>query len=173
MKKLVVFILLLFEISVYAQFRRPGRGIYQSQTPQQNEFSFSPEQAIGVVYYDVKKTTKKIDLKNRKKSKKAFEVFTKSLSKFNKDMKDLVRIYGFILNQQKQQVESARELAVESRDVKIYQDALKQASEAFKPIVEEIKEKEKAMDSVIKPLMTEDQFKSWVKFREKQKKKAS
>ena len=174
MKRIVFLLLLLSVVSASAQFmnQRRGRGIRQSPMPNQNqpqEFVFNPEKAIGIVIYDVERAAKKIGLKNKKKDE--YKQFSTLLTKFNKDMRDLARINSFTFSQEKQNVESSHKLSMESRDFSLLEKAYKQASEKFKPIVDQVKEKEKKLDTSFKTFLSKKQMTKWGKYKQKQKTK--
>lgn len=170
MKKYTLLILLFIGLNSTAQFMNPGRGIRQSPTPneqnQQNPLLFNAEKAIGVTYYDVEKTAKKIGIK---KNSDSFKKLKDTLVKFNKEIKDISRINSFTFSQAKIKVESAQKLATESRDFTILKSAYKEVSEDFKPIVEEVEKKEKKLDSFFKNLLTKKQFDKWEKYKLKLK----
>ena len=173
MRKFTFLVFLLAGLSVAAQFRNPGRGIRQAPNRnQQNNTQpfpeFSPERAIGITYYNPEKAAKKIKLK---KSKDEFGTFKKMILKFNKDVKDIARINSFMFLEAKQKVDGAQKLATESRDYTLLRTAFKEVGETFKPIVDIITEKEKKLDSLVKPLLNDKQFKKWKKYKENQKTK--
>lgn len=171
MKKFLIIALVFISIDATAQFRNPGRGIRQSQTPNQNqppEFKFHPKKAIGIVIYDVDKAAKKIGLK---KSKPEFKTFKSTLVKFNKELNGLARINSFTFQQVKQNVEASHKLATESRDYSILTNAYKEASDTFKPIVDIVKEKEKSLDATLKSFLNKKQLAKWEKYKRKQKTK--
>ena len=170
MKNYTLIILLLLGFKVSAQFMNPGRGIRQSPTPneqnQQNPIAFNAEKAIGITYYDVNKTAKKLGIK---KNSETFKKLNDTLVKFNKDIKDISRINSFTFSQAKIKVEGAQKLATESRDFTILKTAYKEISEDFKPIVEEVEKKEKNLDSFFKMFLTKKQFIKWEKYKLKLK----
>lgn len=171
MKKLLFLFFFLSAVSVFAQFRNPGRGIRQAPAPNQNQaapFEFNPEKAIGITVYDIERAAKKIGLK---KSKDEFKTFKNTLYKFNKEIKGLTRINSFTFSQVKQNVESAQKLATESRDYTILTNAYKEASTTFKPIVDVVVEKEKKLDASLKAFLSKKQFAKWEKYKRKQKTK--
>lgn len=171
MKKLLFALLFLSGISVFAQFRQPGRGVRQAP-PSQNQqvFDFNPEKAIGLITYNVEKTAKKVGVK---KNKDSYNKFVNALSKFNKEVTDLKRINSFTFNQEKENVESSHKLTMESRDFSVLQKAYQRASETFKPIVKELEIKEKALDSVMVGLLSKKQLKKFKKYTETLKRKRS
>ncbi len=173
MKRLFILFLVLSSLSATAQFRNPGRGIRQSPTPNQGQprkYEFNPEKSIGLTIYKIDKAAKKIGLKE---SKPEYKSFKNIIYRFNRDVRDLSRINTFTFSKMKQEVESAHKLSVDSRDFTLLKAALKTASDTFKPIVEQLKEKEKALDEKLKPILSKKQFKKWEKYKLKQKTKRS
>lgn len=173
MKKLIFLLLIFVGFSTYAQFRQPGRGIRQSQDPNQVQaapFEFNPQKVIGITTYDVERAAKKIGLSGNKPE---FKSFKDTILKFNKDIKDLSRINSFTFTQVKNNVESAQKLATESRDFSILQNAYKEASETFEPIVKIVTDKEKSLDESLKSFLSKKQFDKWLKYKAKQKTKGN
>lgn len=173
MKNLFILFFVLTSLSANAQFRNPGRGIRQSPQPNQNqprEYEFSPEKAIGITVYNIPKAAKKIGLKE---SKPEYQKFKNIIYRFNKDIKGLSRINTFTFSKIKQEVESAQKLSLEARDFTTFKNALRKASDTFKPIVDQVKEKEKSLDEKLKPILSKKQFKKWEKYKQRQKTKRS
>lgn len=174
MKKSLIFVLfILFNLAAEAQMI-PGRQRQRvvNRTPgtttAQRNPEFNVEKAVGLTIYEVDRITKRLSIKESADNyKKIVTIF----NKFNREIRDVKRINGFLLNQAKTKIETAQSDVLETRNYAILEKAYKEVSEGFKPIAEEIKVKEKALDSVLKPVLSTKQFKKWKKLQTKIKRK--
>ena len=60
---------------------------------------------------------------------------------------------------------------MKNRDFSALRKANKEVTESFKPIIKVIDDKEKKLDITLKEILSEKQYKKWVKFKENLKKK--
>lgn len=174
MKKNIVFILfVLFSLAAEAQFI-PGRQRQRvvdrtpGTTSAQRKPEFNVEKAVGLTIYDIDKILKRLKIKESADNyKKVVTIF----NKFNREVRDVKRINGFLLGNAKTKIEAAQQKVLDTRDYSILQNAYKEVSEGFKPIAEEIKAKEKVLDSVLKPVLSAKEFKKWKKHQTNIKRK--
>jgi hypothetical protein len=68
-------------------------------------------------------------------------------------------------------MEAAQKESMKNRDFSALRKANKEVTESFKPIIKVIDDKEKKLDITLKEILSEKQYKKWVKFKENLKKK--
>lgn len=172
MKKLLFCLILGFGFAAQAQYGY-GNGQMQRQrqpiqAPQEPpEPNFKVKEFIGIIVYDIEKATKKTGVK--KASKKGKE-FSKILIEYNKETKDITRINSFLLRSTKEMVESFQKSAMKNRDYSDQARVQKEMISRLKPIGEAIKEEDKKLNTAIKNLLTEKQYKKWIKYNRKKNK---
>ena len=117
MKKLVFLLILCCAFTAEAQYgnsRNQQRQRQSMQTPQKApEPDFNIEKYIGIVVYDIKKAAKKSSLKLSSEKGKEF---SKVLTKYNKDIKDITRINSFLLRSTKEMVDNFQKNARKTGD---------------------------------------------------------
>jgi transcription termination factor NusB len=174
MKKIVLFIAFIVVVSHHIEAQLGGRGgrnfnrqPVNSQPRQAPKFDV--KQAIGLTIYEIDRVMKRINMKEKDKNyKKVVTVF----NRFNKDQRDLSRINSFQFTQAEDKVNKIQEDVLKNgADYTLLTGAYKEVGEKFKPLTEQIKEKEKTLDADLKPLLSAKQFKKWTKLKAKIKKK--
>ena len=171
-KKIVLLLILSFAFTAHAQFRNGQRNGQRQQrqgpmTPSAQKApkpNFKVEKYIGIVIYDVKKAAKKSSIKLSSKEGKEF---SKILTKYNKDIKDIKRINSFLLRNTKEMVENYQKKAMKSGDFSNQVKIQKQMNESLKPIGNAIKEEDKKLDKKMTVLLSEKQYKKWIKYNKK------
>ena len=68
-------------------------------------------------------------------------------------------------------MEAAQKETIKSRDYTALQNANKEVTESFKPIIKVIEDKEKKLDLELKEVLTGKQQKKWIKYKENLKRK--
>lgn len=165
MKYFIYIFLVLFAFKTQAQLG--GRGM-RNQLPQTQSTPKAPEfeieRYVGIVYYDVEKAAKKtgIDLSSKEGKK-----FATSLKIYNRDTDQIKIINGFTLKSTKDMVENFQNNALKTGDLSNQQKVQKTMAEKLKPILEAIKVEDKKLDDKIVTLLSEKQYKKWVKFNKK------
>ncbi len=169
-RNIIILALVLFSISAEAQYNRRQRVLERapSQAQAQKFPEFRPEKAIGISIYDLEKVTKKIRLKKSADNyKKVMTVF----NDFHKEINQIKRINSFTFVQAKEKISIAQKSTLESRDFSELQAAYKDVSKTFEPIVKIVEEKEKGLDESLEKLLSKKQFKKWVAYKKKVKRK--
>ena len=174
MRKIILFIAFIVIASSSLEAQLGGRGGRNfnrqpagSQTRQAPKFDV--KQAIGLTIYDVDRVMKRINMKEKDKN---FKKVVTVLNKFNKNQRDLARINSFQFTEAEQKVNKAQEDVLKNgADYVILTSAYKEVGEKFKPLTEQINEKEKTLDDSLKPLLSSKQFKKWTKLKKKIKTK--
>jgi hypothetical protein len=173
MKKIILFIAFILLASNHIEAQLGGRGRNFNRQPvgsqQRQPPKFDVKRAIGLTIYEIDRVMKRIKMKESDKNyKKVVTVF----NKFNKEQRDLARINSFQFTQSEDKVNQAQEDVLKNgADYSILTSAYKEVGDKFKPITDQIKEKEKSLDESLKPLLSSKQFKKWVKLKAKIKKK--
>jgi uncharacterized protein YoxC len=171
MKKIIFLIILGCAINTQAQYgnsqrngqRQPGQQVPQIPQKKQ-EPKFEVEKYLGIIVYNIKKTAKKSSIKLSSKQGKEFN---KVLTKFNKDIKGITRINSFLLRSTKEMVENFQKKAIESGDYSNQMSIHKKMNERLKQIVETLREEDKKLDETMKVLLSENQYKKWIKYNKK------
>ena len=170
-KKLFILGFVLFTLAAEAQMvnrrqrvldRTPGT------TTAEKLPEFNVEKAIGLTIYDIERVTKRIGLKT---SSEQYAKVVSVFNKFNKDQREVLRINSFSFSQAKTKIENAQSDVLKNRDYSVLEQAYKEVSDGFKPISEQVKEREKTLDNDLKPLLSEKEFKKWKKLQDKIKQK--
>ena len=169
MKKIILLLILGCSFTIQAQYgNRNSRSQRQSQIPQPEqkapEPDFNIERYIGIVIYDIEKTAKKSSIKL---SSKEGKVFSKVLTKYNKDIKGITRINSFLLKSTKDMIDNFQKSSMKSGDFSNQAKVQKKMGENLKPILETLKAEDLKLSATIKKLLSEKQHKKWIKYNKK------
>ena len=169
MKKILFFLIVSLSLTAQAQFgygnRQRQRQMQPMQTSQKApEPNFDIERYIGIIIYDVKKAAKKSNVKLS--SQKGVE-FSKIIAKYNKNTKDITRINSFLLRSTKEMVENFQKNAIKNGDFSKQAEVRKEMMLRLKPIGEVIREEDKKLNTSIRNLLSEKQYKKWIKYNRK------
>ena len=170
MKKIILFLILGCAITAEAQYgyrnnnqrRRQNQAIQPSQKTAKSDFPI--KKYLGIVVYDVEKTAKKSSIKLSSKEGKEF---SKVITKYNKDIKDITRINSFLIKSTKDLVDQFQDRSRETGDYSNQQKIQLKMAENLKPISETLKEEDTKLDKTIKELLSEKQYKKWIKYNKK------
>lgn len=168
MKKFISLFIFLFALTLQAQLRNGGLRGNRNPIPQQQTTPKAPEfnieRYIGIVSYNVEKAAKKtgIDLSSEKGKK-----FATFLKIYNRDTDQIRAINGFTLKNTKDMVENFQQKALETRDLSNQQKVQKTMVEKLKPIADAIKVEDKKLDDKVFNLLSEKQYKKWIKYNKK------
>lgn len=165
------FLLFLFTACVlHAQFGTGMGNQRQRQLSQPRQPTIKPnfevEKYLGIVVYDIEKAAKKSSLKLDSKEGKQFSSILKN---YNKKVKEIRRINSFTLRSTKEMVENFQKKAIKG-DVSDQFKVQKKMAEDLKPISETIKNEDKELDNQIKKILSEKQYKRWIKYNKKMNK---
>ena len=169
MKKIILLLILSCAFNAQAQYgNRNFRNQRQSQMPQPQqeapEPNFNINRYIGIVIYDIEKTAKKSSVKLSSKEGKEF---SKVLTKYNKDIKDITRINTFLLRSTKDMIDNFQKSAIKSGDFSNQPKVQKKMEENLKPILETLKVEDLRLNATMKTLLSEKQHKKWIKYNKK------
>lgn len=174
MKKLFYFIILLVNLSFYAQPSGGGqRGGRQNQEGQQNKESkkFKANEAAGLFFYDIKKVLKKIKIKD----KIAKDSVTKLLKNYNFEIREISRLnankfkdlntivnagIAYRKNSENKSSKSNKNLGIR-----------KKIQEIIRPIRQEVRENELKLNEDLAVILSEKQHKKWLKYQKTKKDK--
>tara|TARA_B100000795_G_scaffold66338_1_gene45406 strand:- start:4318 stop:4881 length:564 start_codon:yes stop_codon:yes gene_type:complete len=175
MKKIILLLILGCAFTAQAQYgngqgngqrngqRQRRQGV--SQIPQKAaKPKFEVEKFLGIIVYNIKKAAKKSSIKLSSKEGKEF---SNVLTKFNKDIKGITRINSFSLRGTKEMVENFQKKAMESGDYSNQINVQKKMNERLKPIANTLREEDKKLDKTMKVLLSESQYKKWIKYNKK------
>lgn len=164
---------LLFFFSAFVLQAQFGGGMRNQGRRQMNQTqqrpikpNFEVEKYLGIVVYDIEKAAKK---SNIKLDSDVGKKFSKILINYNKKIKEFRRINSFTLRSTKEMVENFQKKAIKG-DVSDQIRVQKKMAEDLKPISETIKKEDKELDNQLKKLLSEKQYKKWIKYNRKMSK---
>lgn len=169
MKKYLIVLTLLTSFLANSQLNRGGmrngRQRQMIQNPRKApEPNFQVEKYLGIVIYDIEKAAKKSSIKLSSEEGKKFSSL---LKKYNREIKDIRRINSFTLKSTKEMMENFQKNAQKNGDfsdrTKVQQTMVKNLT----PISEALRVKDRVFDKSIKELLSEKQYKKWLKFNRK------
>ncbi len=175
MIKHILFVFLFFstffaEAQYNSQYNRR-----QSLRPRQPQAAQQPrapkvdvEKAVGLIFYNIEKVTKKIGVK---KSSDTYPKVSSVLNSHNKELKQIKRINTFLFSEGKSKMEAAQKEAIKSRDPTPLRLTSKEVTKSFKPIISTIEEKDKKLNLELEKILSVKQLKKWKKYNASIKKK--
>ncbi|WP_299059273.1 hypothetical protein [uncultured Polaribacter sp.] len=166
MKKIILLLLLTLAFNtIQAQFGNGGlrnqRGPVMQAEQKAPEPNFEIEKYMGIVVYNIPKAAKKSNIKSSSKEGKEF---TKILTKYNKDIKDITRINSFLLRSTKEMVENFQKTSRSTGDFSNQKKVQKTMADNLKPLLETLKNEDRKLDATLKELLTEKQYSKWIKY---------
>ncbi|WP_339662261.1 hypothetical protein [uncultured Polaribacter sp.] len=171
MKKLLLLLILGCAFTAEAQY---GNGYGTNQRRRQSDMiqtqekapepNFEIEKYLGIVVYDIEKAAKKSKVKLASKEGK---LFSKTLTDYNKDLKDITRINSFLLRSTKEMVENYQKSAAKSGDFSNRTEVLKTMNENLEPLSNTLKMEDKKLDATMKNILSEKQYKKWINYNKK------
>jgi len=169
MKKYLLILTLLTSFLAHSQLNRGGmrnsRQNQMNQTPRKApEPNFQVEKYLGIVIYDIEKAAKKSSIKLSSEEGKKFKTL---LTKYNKEIKDIRRINSFTLRSTKEMMENFQKNAQKNGDFSDRTKVQKKMVENLTPISETLRTKDRALDLSIKEILSEKQYKKWIKYNRK------
>ena len=168
MKKIILLLVLTCTFTLQAQYgsrNNQRQSQMGSQTQQEApDPDFKIERYLGIVIYDINKTAKKSSVKLSSKEGKEF---SKVLTKYNKDIKDITRINSFLLRSTKDMIDNFQKSAMTSGDYSNQKKVQIKMGENLKPIFETLKVEDLKLNSTMKSLLSEKQYKKFIKYSRK------
>ncbi|SDS52503.1 hypothetical protein SAMN05216503_3339 [Polaribacter sp. KT25b] len=171
MKKLILLIILFSAFAAEAQY---GNGYGSQQRRRQSDMmqtqekapepNFEIEKYLGIVIYNIEKAAKKTKIKL---SSKEGKLFSKALTEYNKDIKDITRINSFLLRSTKETVENFQKVSAKSGDFSNRTEVIKTMNDNLKPISNTLKKEDIKLDATMKSILSEKQYKKWIKYNRK------
>lgn len=169
MKKYILLLFVFTNLMAHSQFNNGGirnqRQSRMNEAPRQApEPKFEVEKYLGILIYDIEKFAKKSSVKlSSEEGKKFSEVLTK----FNKKLDDFRRINSFTLDSTRDMVENFQKNAQKSGDFSERTNIQKKMTENLKPISETLRIYDKELDTTMKEILSEKQYKKWIKYNRK------
>lgn len=169
MKKYIFLFFIFIGFVAQAQYgnmnrRQRQRDYTQQNQPQNNQPTFNAKKYLGIVVYDIKKAAKKSSIKL---SSKEGKIFSKTLTAYNKNIKDITRINSFLISSTKEMIENFQKKAMKSGDYSNQPKVLKKMKENFKSLSETLEKEDKKLDSTLKETLSKKQYKKWIKYNKK------
>ncbi len=164
--KYIILLLLLTSFSINAQFGRRPVNRTPVNTRAQKPPEVNIEKLVGIYFYDIEKTTKKIGIK---KSDKNYNKIVSLLNTFNKEQRDITRINSFLLSDSKNNLEAAQKSAQAARDYSIIQNAYTAVAKKLKPLIDLTKQRTEKLTKSFEEILSKKQFKKWNKYLNKLK----
>lgn len=168
MKKYILLLFVFTSLIAHSQFNNGMRNQRQRQMPQtqqkQPEPDFEIEKYLGILIYDIEKAAKKSSIKlSFDEGKKFF----KTITAYNKKIKDISRINSFTLRSTKEMVENFQKNAQKTGDLSKQVEVQKTMTENLKPISDVLRIEDKKLDASMKEILSSKQYKKWIKYNRK------
>lgn len=168
MKKYILLLFAFTSLITHSQFNNGMRNQRQRQMPQTQqkppEPDFEIEKYLGILIYDIEKAAKKSSIKlSSDEGKKFF----KTITAYNKKIKDISRINSFTLRSTKEMVENFQKNAQKTGDLSKQVEVQKTMTENLKPISDVLRIEDKKLDASMKEILSSKQYKKWIKYNRK------
>jgi hypothetical protein len=173
MKNYLAFLFLFLSIVSYSQFgnrnqqnQRPDLSRNQPEMGQRSapEINYEVEKYLGIVIYDIEKAAKKSKIKI---SSDLGKEFSQTLTVYNRKIKDIRRINSFTLRSTKEMAESFYKNAQKTGDRSGQKVMQTKMMTSLKPISETLKVEDLILDKKMKEILSEKQYKKWIKYNKK------
>lgn len=169
MKKNIVVIFVFTSLLGYGQYYNNGmRNRSQNQmmqTPNKPaDPDFKIERYLGIVVYDIEKAAKKTGVKLSSDDGKKFSSL---LINYNKKIKDIRRINSFTLKSTKEMIDNYQKNVAKTGDFSNQTKVRLEMANNLKPISDTLKKEDQELDTSIKAILSEKQYKKWIKYNKK------
>jgi len=172
MKNLILLFILFFAFNIQAQYSGLGnrnnsrqRQSQMMQTEQKvPEPDFPIEKYLGIISYDIEKAAKKTGVKL---SSEEGQEFSKILTKYNKDTKDIIRINSFLIDSSKDMIDNFQKNARKTGDYSDQAKVQKKMIEDLKPFSNTLKQEDEKLIASMKSLLSEKKYNKWIKYNRK------
>lgn len=169
MKTIILLFILSCSLAAQAQYgygntnRQRQRQMMQTEqkAPEPN---FQIEKHLGIVIYDIEKAAKKSSVKLSSDEGKKF---SKTLTNYNKKIKDIRRINSFTLRNVKEMVENFQKNVNKTGDFSNQEKVRKTMVDNLKPISDVLKIEDKELDKTMKSVLSDKQYNKWIKYNKK------
>jgi hypothetical protein len=166
MKKVVYIIVLLFSLGLNAQPPGGGGGRGQQNQNRQGEDKseikkFKASEVAGIFYYDIEKVVKKLKVKKEEEQ----SPIKKAIRNYNFKIKEILLLNAVKFSDLDILVNSMSK----GKDNDARLQVRKKVGEVVKPIRDRVHENEKELNLILKGLLSEKQFKKWLKYQKKKK----
>jgi hypothetical protein len=166
MKKVFFIVVLLFSIGISAQ--PPGGGGGRSQQNQNRQGGeereikkFKASDVAGIFYYDTEKVVKKLKVKKEEKQ----SLITKALRNYNFKIKEIL----FLNSEKFSDLDVLVNSMPKGKDNDARLELREKVEEIIRPIRDSVHENEKELNLILKDLLSEKQFKKWLKYQKNKK----
>ncbi|KGL62911.1 hypothetical protein [Polaribacter sp. Hel1_85] len=165
MKNVIFIVITFLSFNVFAQPPGGGGRRQQGQSPQSNqtqkEVKFNASNMAGVFYYDIKEVIKKTKVKG---DNNQFLV-SKELKNYNFKVKEI----SFLNSKKFTDLDVVVNSISKGGDMEARKNLRKKVDELIKPVRDDIHEIEKELNDNLEKILSEKQFKKWLKYQKKKK----
>lgn len=161
MKKIIIIILVLYNVSLFAQ--RRNRGGQNNNVEQVKMPKFDAAKRAGVFYYAIEEVIKKVI--GKKDNSLLKDKTFKALKKYNDKVKEISSLNSKKISDLDAIVNSMSRGNVGNRVA-----MRKRIDEVIRPIRDQIRDNEKLLNKTLKELLSEKQNNKWLKYQIKKKK---
>ncbi len=162
MKKSLFLIILLFQsVLSFAQMQGQRSGQGQTSMPK-----FNAKNVAGILKYDEVKINKKLGIKDNDLKKNIY----KPLSVYNKKVDEIIFLNTPKLEKIEREVNLQREIAMANKDRQAMMGIMDEAKKEIAPIKKKIIEANKILNEQLKKILSEKQYKKWLKYQANKKK---
>jgi len=166
MKKVFFIAVLVLSIGLNAQ--PPGGGGGRSQQNQNRQGGekreikkFKASDVAGIFYYDTEKVVKKLKVKKEEKQ----SLITKALRNYNFKIKEIL----FLNSEKFSDLDVLVNSMPKGKDNDARLELREKVEEIIRPIRDSVHENEKELNLILKDLLSEKQFKKWLKYQKNKK----
>jgi len=165
MKKILIFLLVLYNVSLFAQRRsRGGQNNNSNNNVEQLKMpKFDAAKRASIFYYDIEEVIKKVIGKKEKPILK--DKIVKALKKYNDNVKETAFLNSKKFSDLDAIVNSMPRGSIGNRT-----GLRKRIDEVIRPIREQIYDNEKHLNKTLNELLSEKQNNKWLKYQIKKKK---
>lgn len=176
MGKIFLAALLFTSFNFYAQGQRGGNGVGgrqpQNQNRQQGErkvVKFKASNVAGIFYYNAKRVTKKIKVKDDEKA----AIIKQAILEYNTKIKEIAFVNSEkfkSLNEMMNSLRNSQSRNQQNNDADERQEMRKKIGEVIRPARRDIRAEEEKLNAVMKEILDKKQNNKWLKYQKAKKK---
>lgn len=165
MKNIILILITFLTYNLFSQPPGGGGRRQQGQSPQSNqtqkEFKFNASEMAGIFYYDINEVIKKTKVKGENNQ----FLVSKELKNYNFKVKEISFLNSKIFTDLDEVANSISNRG----DMEARKKMRRKVDELIRPIRDEVHQMEKELNDNLEKILSEKQFKKWLKYQKKQK----
>lgn len=166
MKKIIFLSIVLLKLNILSA-QKPGSNFTDEDTRQVEQVKkptlheFNPQNVIGILKYDEVRVIRKIKLFNEEKINKTKQL----IINYNNDIDQFSLLNVDFFNGFKTYIETKRKSIINKRYSSMMEQIELEIQLKLLPFKNQIEKKEASLNSKIKALLSEKQFKKWLRYQ--------